>query len=346
MANFMIVVLHAWGAACQYCDPSTLEYGVWTYLGVNSVLALYALFLLSGYLFFKGFALARWSGKLARRIRRLVVPYVCWNVVFVLFYLAVARIFPRIQSRVDSFGLTTWQGAVSKIVGLLERPIDYPVWYMRAIFVFALLAPVLWLALRSRVGRWVGLAVVGAFWVATDVLGWIPDVEAYHAYALLLFYGGGLLAVCGTEGLRGRGANGLLWAIGLGGFAFDLVEHLGWGSWLCFNGRMMMKMVLFLMLADCFGLRGSASDAPAPRRTSRVLGPSILGFSFFVYCGHVLFCSMWVHVLGPMLGAMGTGKMTLLMFAFVVPGLATVGSVYWLGRRFCPRLLRLFDGTL
>lgn len=73
-------------------------------------------------------------------------------------------------------------------------PIDFPVWYMRTVFVFALAASVVGIALRSRVGRWLGLCVVGGYYVAVEELKMLPNVQAYPAFAILLWYVGGMIA--------------------------------------------------------------------------------------------------------------------------------------------------------
>ncbi len=102
------------------------------------------------------------------------------------------------------------------------------------------------------------------------------------------------------------------------------------GSWLSFNSRMILKAGLFLHLMS--------------KLPSRQI-PGLPSISFFVYCGHFLFCSVWVHPLGPKLVGMGTGCESVLMFAFIVPGLALTAAVYAAGKKFCPKVLRVFDGT-
>lgn len=110
-------------------------------------------------------------------------------------------------------------------------------------------------------------------------------------------------------------------------------------------------------LAPCRGIAPPDSDVLLAMKIptmihilARIRGfrpsESLRSFTFFVYCGHFLFCSLWVHTAGPMLANMATGKYTLLMFAFLVPGLATTWMCYCLLKRFAPGLARLFDGTL
>ena len=53
VAVLLIVVLHAWGAASQYGVEGTVEWTVWKFLGVNGVVGMYALFVLSGFLMFQ-----------------------------------------------------------------------------------------------------------------------------------------------------------------------------------------------------------------------------------------------------------------------------------------------------
>ena len=53
VAVLLIVVLHAWGAASQYGVEGTAEWTVWKFVGVNGVVGMYALFVLSGFLMFQ-----------------------------------------------------------------------------------------------------------------------------------------------------------------------------------------------------------------------------------------------------------------------------------------------------
>ena len=378
VAVLLIVVLHAWGAASQYGVEGTAEWALWKFVGVNSVVGMYSLFVVSGFLMFQvpgskfqvsSFRFQVWREKIWRRVKRLVVPYVCWNVVFVAFFLAAGRLFPRAGARVAEYGLDTWSGALAKIGGFLTMPIDFPLWYMRTIFVFALAAPVVGLALRSRVGRWIGLAVVGGCYLAVDELKVLPNVQAYPAFAMLLWYAGGMIAsappVAGPSGAFGggyptRGASGTVKAglmemfgsrwwmvVGLAGFALDGLESAGVANWLSFNSRMILKAALFLhFISKLSTLQTLNPSNSQTLKLSNLQTFKLSNLSFFVYCGHFLFCSVWVHTLGPKLFGMGTGCESLLMFAFIVPGLALTIAVYAAGRKFCPKVLRVFDGRL
>lgn len=336
LANYMIVLLHAWGAASQYGEVGSWEMRGWTFVasyGCN--FALSALFLLSGYLFFKGFSWTSWPAKVGRRVRRLMVPYVCWNLLFVAFYLAVGGLFARVGDRVAAFGLASWSGALAKVLHPWVEPIDVPVWYLRAVFAFALLAPVWWAFLRSRMGRWIGLGLVAGWYVASGVFGVLPGVPGYPADSLVAFYAGGLIAVTGRSPTV---AFGRWWwlAPGMAGLGLDLADALGAGSPLGFGARMLLKVPLFFWAVGRLFRPGQVG----------AVGRWLADSAFFVYAGHFLFCSVWVHALGAKLAFLPFGRMTALMALFVAPGLAVTWSVWWLGRKWCPRVLRLFDGTL
>lgn len=338
LANYMIVLLHAWGAASQYGTVGSVELAGWTMVasyGCN--FALSALFVISGYLLFRCYELSVWPRKIVRRVRRLMVPYVCWNVVFVLFYLSVARFFPRVGERVAAFGLDTWRGVLAKIAHPVAVPIDVPVWYLRAVFVFALLSPALWALLRHRVGRWIGLTAVAGWYLLDGVWGVVPGVPGYPTDALLAFSAGGLLAAGGTS--PGTFFKSRWWLVpAVAALALD-----GWDA-ACGEGacpvalslRMLMKTPAFFWALE--RLAGIGLFA----RAARLLA----GSAFFVYAGHFLFCSVWVHAIGPKLGGLAAGRMTVLMFLFLVPGLAGLYAAYALGRRYLPKVLRFFDGTL
>jgi hypothetical protein len=68
--------------------------------------------------------------------------------------------------------------------------------------------------------------------------------------------------------------------------------------------------------------------------------------SFFAYAGHFLFCSMILHLLAPYLKGYWHGKFSLLIIVFFACGVSLMMLVYAGGKRLCPRIMKLFDGTL
>ena len=148
LMNYMIVLLHAW-AAFQYVDCTTWEFYGWTFVCSHlCAMALPTFFLVSGYLMFQKFTINAWSDKMLRRVKRLLVPYLVWNIAFVAIYLSSARLFPRIADRVAMFGLDSLQGCISKIASIYVAPIDGPLWFLRALFMLSLISPIIWMFIK------------------------------------------------------------------------------------------------------------------------------------------------------------------------------------------------------
>lgn len=343
--NYMIVVLHAW-AAFQYVKWSGIEFITWDLICNHLMwLAIPAFFMISGYLLFQKFTLASWPNKMMRRVKRLAVPYLAWNIFFVAFYLALAHFVPRLGTRVASFGLDTIGGAVSKIASLTVAPIDGPLWFLRVLFLFALVSPILWWLMRFARG----LALFGATVAWCVVEGMSGIAEPLHltapAYALSCFVLGGVLArnekdLVATFKNWGWFAIGLTACLIRAGIA---IPRLGANS----DTSAVISIVLSLL---------AILEAPAlisfvtHVKTEGVVKSRVYGFlkemSFFAYAGHFLFCSMWLHTAAPLLSGMGGGKMSLLICIFVGCGIPTMALVYWLGKRICPKIMKVFDGTL
>lgn len=345
LMNYMIVVLHAW-AAFQYVPWGCGEFLVWTVICSHLMwMAIPTFFMISGYLLFQKFSLASWPDKMKRRIKRLAVPYFAWNIFFVVFYLALAHFVPRLGTRVASFGLDTISGAVSKIASLTVAPIDGPLWFLRVLFLFALVSPVLWWLMRFAKG-WVLFGVSVGWCVLEGPLGLTEPLHlTAPSYALSCFVLGGVLAR-NEKNLVLTFTHWVWFAIGL---AACLVRAGIAMPRLCTNeeSSVVTSIVLsLLVILEAPALISLVSHI----RTERIVTNRVYGFfkemSFFAYAGHFLFCSMWLHTVAPFLAWMSIGKMTLLIFIFVGCGIPSMAAVYWIGKRICPKAMKLFDGTL
>ena len=109
-------------------------------------------FFFSGLLFFRNVSSFNhniYLQKLSRRVHSLLIPYVVWNLLIVLLYLAVQLIVPELLSghnkTVADYSATDWLWAfwdTSKInsQAFEGMPINYPLWFVRdLIYAFDLL---------------------------------------------------------------------------------------------------------------------------------------------------------------------------------------------------------------
>ena len=345
LMNYMVVLLHA-SAAFQYVQHSGFEFRAWTFVCSHLCwMSIPTFFLISGYLLFKGFSFAKWPEKISRRVKRLALPYIAWNTLFVVFYLFAARAVPRLATRVDAFGLRTLDGALGKIAGLVTQPIDGPLWFLRTLFFFALASPVVWCLIKAF-GAWAvfGLSVL---WVAGESLLELtgPLHLTLPAYSIACMTLGGALAVS-QKGLADlfKGRWWLLLAVAacvLRAVIF-MSADLAW-----VQTNVLLRMVVALLpIIEAPGLIAMCAILRVDKFEGNPVYRYFQGMGFFAYAGHFLFCSILLHLAAPRLGFLMTGKLTVMVVLFAVGGVLSMAMVYWVLKKLLPRFLRVIDGSL
>lgn len=104
-------------------------------------------FMMSGYLFFRGFSWQKLPGKWRRRIKSVLVPYIAWNFIYYLGYVIGSRL-PWIHQIVGKGVIPfTLSAAVDAI---LNYTYNYVFWYLYQLILLILLAPVIYLLLKRR----------------------------------------------------------------------------------------------------------------------------------------------------------------------------------------------------
>lgn len=157
--------------------------------GIATV-AVPAFFAMSGYLFFLGkqtFTLADYRGKLRRRAKTLLVPYLVWNAVAFLIYAAkdTAAGQPlQFPPCADLFwGIRPLGGGGLNLLGMpvgeTFAPVQVPLWFVRDLIVLVAVSPALHFLLRRTGVVWLaligianfvflpnfgGMSLTGAFW--------------------------------------------------------------------------------------------------------------------------------------------------------------------------------------
>lgn len=346
ISNYLIIIMHA-SAALQYCTGGRGEIIFWTFIcGCLTQFALPALFLISGYLLFKRFSLAAYPDKIFRRVKRLLVPYVVWNVTFVCFYLFLKSIVPRLGDRVAQFGLDTFSGAFSKVLDFTVHPIDGPLWFLRTLFILALVSPIFFLILKSqlKIIRYSGFVVICVLYVICYHIGIMYSLlMTYPLYSITLFYIGGLIATSNNN-----------------------ADNLKFNSvfWLfpCVAGLVLITLVTFSPDLSRTSVYATFSDVGKLLMTpgifyivSKINVNSLINnglfmfakeMSFFAYAGHFLFCSMIMHTIASLIGFMNDGKATILILVFFFLGISVMAIIYKIGKMLLSHIMKLYDGTL
>lgn len=327
-----VVVNHAWSAS-QYV--STPQIPPWHFVcwfsNVLIISGLPVFFFLSG--FFAGKRseeVLSWSGygtMLKKKVRSLAVPYICWNLLFIVFYLSVGSFIPRIGQRVASFRLDTAWGAFNLLLGVTRKPIDAPLWFIRDLFLIFCFMPLLvWLMKRAW---W--LLVAGALLLLVFPFG------VYRNWYSVVFFTLGLVAAKRSFDLR----------------QFEKWRWLAISVWIVFSVclywyvtsrnlyRPDPRASIWFYIAATFAWLGIArwTDFGKDSFFARHVTPA----SFFIYCSHFLFCSMLLHTLAGKVPD-SPFKMAILYFVFIGAGGGLILAIFYLGRRFCPKMLAILSG--
>lgn len=175
-------------------DPN--EHSVATF--VNSVIfffflsAVPLLSMISGWLFFSfgnNDPLKTLFERTRRRFTSLYLPLVFWNVVYmaVLYSIYKSNIDHQMLGEINiNFNTAGLKEYINGIFGLTQRPIGFHFWFVRDLFVTALISPLFFLI--SRHAPWVGAAALGTAWIC----GWSmiiflrPDVPFFFYLGTLI----------------------------------------------------------------------------------------------------------------------------------------------------------------
>ena len=122
-------------------------------------------FIISGFLFFVGMEewnMDTWIKKLKKRWKSLFIPYILWNVIAICFSLLMLYL-KFILKRGDAPDIVTWYHNIGGIRAFWDcatggMPINYPLWFIRDLMVFVVLAPIIFQYIK-RMGI-VGLSIL------------------------------------------------------------------------------------------------------------------------------------------------------------------------------------------
>lgn len=223
-------------------------------------------FCISGYLFARNInSIKDVLNKRKKRFKTLVLPYVLWNLIFVLWYVALENI-PIINDFCNSSGTLEKylnQPFIKSLSDLFIAPAAFQLWFVRDLLVMLLISPIIWWISRKYwiVALIMALATVAIypwmiyFWLGIIVAVQKWDVENYpHSLWGSIISGIVFLGYAVYLALGYKGSNLVEVPINLIGI------YLIWCSYdLIVKGK-------------CIANRG--------------LWKYVCGYSFFIYCFH------------------------------------------------------------
>ncbi len=112
-------------------------------------------FFISGYLFYCGikeFQLRIFIEKLRRRVHSLFIPYILWNIIFLLFVCCIGFLFPNLLT----YKKTIFQMNFEEILYTFWEPSQglLPLWFLRDLMIINLFTPIIYYILHNKYSKW------------------------------------------------------------------------------------------------------------------------------------------------------------------------------------------------
>ena len=145
VCNILVVVLHAGmfpisvPGSTECAILSTISDAAWW-------LSIPVLFVISGWCCFNGFehvTFQWWVGKLSNRWWRLLVPFLLWGAIFTALYCLLGSVSSRVAERLIEHRVTEIAGYVRMVFNFNDYILYGPLWFLRALFVCALISPII-----------------------------------------------------------------------------------------------------------------------------------------------------------------------------------------------------------
>lgn len=141
-------------------------------------------FFISGILFYRNVKEIKMvRSKMLRRVRSLLIPYLFWNIFFFLIIFFMTRM-PFIGSHMNMGEIRGDFKTI--IVGILDSRLT-PLWFVKDLMIFTLLAPVIYLAIRNIYFAVITLAisVVNVYISHFEYTNWLLWLPIYLQGAIL-----------------------------------------------------------------------------------------------------------------------------------------------------------------
>lgn len=146
---FLVLVIHGHYVEAQ---DYPLALGLQRFSGTDGIarVAVPLFFLLSGMLFYNNTtALNQCFAKQKKRIRTLLIPYLLWNIIFVLWYVILQNL-PGVGGFINSdmVGKVTGGSVFNGLKELFWTPAAFQLWFLRDLLFIVLLSPALYYLIK------------------------------------------------------------------------------------------------------------------------------------------------------------------------------------------------------
>lgn len=346
----MLAYVHGYNLNNNYLSPfSMVEEPLsfttfFEYLTANGLLRfrIPLLFLISGYLFAYNDQ-RPYGATIRKRFKTLVVPYLLWSALALLFTFLLQQIPFTAEivagSRLDQLGDNRpyteigWAGVFTR---LIIAPIDYPLWFILALFFYNLIYPFI---------RWI-LATAPYVWLPFTFLLWLILIQFWIVDGSgLFFFSLGIWLQKKNYSLEKKPSwlsVGVFLILFIGicviktFMAFELDPEL-------FLSRLLVA-ILFKVAVLC-GLLSIwyGSDEVVKWCMNKKWFHQISGYAFFIFAAHVPLLPYTMHFATKYFSFLPYHRLTLYL---VVPGLIVLFCIFSgsLLKRYLPKFYLLLTG--
>lgn len=185
----MVLYVHGYYLEAEQHDGAlTLQRFIGTATLCSPAVRLF--FFISGLLFFNGISCAGdCFGKIKKRVRSILIPYLIWNVIFVLWFV-IMKFTPGVSSFVNSDIFCNFSSLWDGIRYLWITPAAFQLWFLRDLIILIALTPIIWLYIRHT--KMLGVAAYllvsvfipnsGTFFVIGGAIALLSNLEELEKY--------------------------------------------------------------------------------------------------------------------------------------------------------------------
>lgn len=319
-------------------DHSVYDYIMYLFTWVFAKFRVPLFFLMSGFLFFynaENLSYGDYVGKLRRRARSLLIPYMIWSALYISLYIIYQYLSsPNWAAVAEAFSP---QSLFYAFVGKMQSdhlpayPVAYQFWFVRDLICCSLIAPLIWMLVR-RLGI-IAAVIAGSAWFLNI---YIPVIGHYgfSPSSLFFFTTGAFLSIGKTDIIKLLRCRPMIPAayplikvaeLATTDYAFNLYIHklgiiFGIAFWLYFVSR----------LLEAGKIKGV---------------PLLTSSAFFIFALHAPI--MMPLVRESVILFIKVGDQTSMIAIYILSSLLTAISclgIYILMQRFLPRLTAILTG--
>ena len=260
-------------------------------------------FCISGYLFARNIHSVKdiWP-KLQKRTRTLLLPYLLWNLIFVLWYVVIENL-PGIREFNNSHIVEAYasRSVGETLYNLFIAPAAFQLWFLRDLMVMLLFTPVLWWIAKKQ-------------WLVALILA----IASTFVYAWLIYFWLGIIVAVKQWDIENYERPKIAVLI-------SALIYVGYAIYKTMNDMPAGVAEVFVNIVGLF-LVWSLYDIAAHGRNlaGRGLWKYLCGYSFFIYCFH----EPAFNVIKKLpLAVCGTSEPVLIFFYYVNPWLMALAAV-------------------